>query len=128
MKTPKIRKIKFWEGSIHLMPFVSSYCKGFIKDKSFPLISPINQCSYTLLSNIDEGSVKSTKLQFTALLSIGRSASSSSDLSKQLIIAIQRNFGNQEQCVFLCSALEEMQKMNLYFSAQYSYFKSIFQL
>ena len=92
-----------------LTDIIFAYGKDLPSSERFNLIDQTNRCSFSIPSNIAEGSGKRSKLQFAEYLSI--SLSSAFELETQLLICERRKYGNKETLAQALSMVNEVQKM-----------------
>lgn len=58
------KKLEVWKESVNLVTEIHLLNNNFPDKEKFGLISQINRCAVSILSNIAEGAVRSTKKEF----------------------------------------------------------------
>ncbi len=106
------KNLKIWKLGLEIAFEVSDLLENFPKAEQFALTSQISRCSFSMPSNIAEGSSRSNK-GFKNFLNIA--LGSSFELSTQLLIARHKNYVSSEVLNDLEIKIEAWQKMTTTF-------------
>lgn len=79
------RELNIWREAMDIAKEVYAIAKSFPDDEKFGLTSQIKRCAISIVSNIAEGSGRTSNKEFTHFLNIA--LSSSYELETQLLIA-----------------------------------------
>ena len=100
-----------------LTDWAFDYIKDLPVNERYNLIDQINRCSYSIPSNIAEGSGKRTSVHFAEFLSTA--LTSSFELETQLLICERRNYGEEEKRNNCLALTAEVQRMIFSFREYY---------
>lgn len=103
------RDLKVYQESRVLAKKVFLYTKDFPKDERYGLTSQIRRASISIVSNIAEGSARSSKKDFSHFLNI--SLGSSFELEAQIELSCDFDYLPSSRAVVLKASLYPVQKM-----------------
>jgi four helix bundle protein len=103
------KELKIWQRSRELVKKIYQLTAKFPKSEQFGLVSQINRSAVSVLSNIAEGSGRSSKQDFSRFLDIAMG--SAFELESQLIISIDLGYASKDQIAEIAKELNEIQKM-----------------
>jgi four helix bundle protein len=103
------RNLIIWQKAREIVKFTYMMTQEYPKEELYGLTSQMRRASVSIISNIAEGSGKSSNKDFTRFLEM--SLSSCFELESQIILAFDLNYIPEEKCKELCVILQEEQKM-----------------
>lgn len=103
------RDLKVYQESRILAKQVFLYTKDFPKDERYGLTSQIRRASVSIVSNIAEGSARSSKKDFSHFLNI--SLGSSFELEAQIELSCDFDYLSMSHAAILKASLYPVQKM-----------------
>ena len=103
------KNLKIWQKSRILVKEVFLLTREFPADEKFGLVSQILRSTYSIPSNIAEGSGRSSNKEFARFLDIA--LGSAFELETQLILATDINYLNKDKLQEIQISLQEIQKM-----------------
>lgn len=106
------KNLKIWQLSVEIANDISDILLEFPKHERYDLSSQISRCSFSMPSNIAEGSSRTDK-SFSNF--IDYSLGSSFELTTQLIVAKHRKYINENTFEKLENKIEEFQRMTMSF-------------
>ena len=106
------KNLKIWKLGLEIAYEVSDVLEGFPRKEQFSLTSQLSRCSFSMPSNIAEGSARSDK-GFKNFLNIA--LGSSFELTTQLLIAHHKKYIDLKELKRLEAKIEEWQKMTMTF-------------
>lgn len=105
----QFKNLKVWQKSLDLVVEVYKQTDKFPDKERFGLISQINRCAVSIVSNIAEGAGRNSSKEFNNFLGI--TLGSSCELETQLIVAFKLGYINEKNLNALILSIEEIQKM-----------------
>lgn len=98
-----------WQKSRELVKDVYLLTKNYSQDEKFGLVSQMRRAAVSILSNIAEGSGRSTDKDFANFLSIAMG--SSFELETQCWLSLDLGFIEKEKTTEIIKLIKEIQKM-----------------
>jgi four helix bundle protein len=87
--------LEVWKLAIELVDAVYEYCKSFLTDERFGLVSQLQRATVSVAANIAEGSARESTKDFLRYLSIAQG--SLAEVQTLLVIARRRTFGAESE-------------------------------
>lgn len=103
------KKLNVWQKSMALVVSTYSLTKKLPDSEKYGLISQVNRCSVSILSNIAEGSSRSTKKDYAHFLRMA--IGSCFELETQAMIIEMLEFVETDELSKIKSEIDEVQKM-----------------
>lgn len=107
------KELKIWNKGFDIATACYNLTSGFPGHEKFGLISQANRCAVSIVSNIAEGSSRTSDKDYRRFIEI--SLGSCFELETQLLIAKQLKYGNESSINELLNLLDEEQKMLIAF-------------
>ncbi len=111
-KRHNFKKMKIWQSSMELAKIVLNITDTFPAQEKFGLKSQMDRCSFSIPSNIAEGSSRTNK-SFSHYIDI--SLGSSFELQTQLLLATHRKYISEDISKEIENKIEEFQRMTMGF-------------
>ncbi|MGQ0829895.1 MAG: four helix bundle protein [Bacteroidota bacterium] len=105
----QFKNLKVWQKALDLVVEVYKCTDKFPDKEKFSLISQINRCAVSIVSNIAEGAGRNSNKEFNNFLGIA--LGSTCELETQLIVANRLNYLKEADLNDLILLTEEIQKM-----------------
>ena len=112
------KNLKIWNKGIEMVNIIYEISKDLPDFEKFGLRSQMTRCAVSILSNIAEGSCKSSNKFFKTFLEY--SLGSAFELETQLIIAHKQEYLSDKQFEDINNEINELQKMIASFSRNLS--------
>ena len=103
------KDLQVWQKSIDFVEAVYRIAASFPRSEEYGLVSQLKRAAISIPSNIAEGSVKRSSLDFIRFINISRG--SVAEIETQLIIAKRLEFIDHSKFELLTKDLEEISKM-----------------
>ncbi|HEY0030159.1 MAG TPA: four helix bundle protein [Bacteroidia bacterium] len=103
------KNLKVWQKGVELVVSVYKKTDYFPDKEKYGLITQINRCTVSIVSNIAEGAGRNSNKEFNNFLGI--TLGSSCELETQLIVANKLGYLSGEDLNELIVQIEEIQKM-----------------
>lgn len=103
------KNLKIWQKSREVVKEVFLATRDFPLEEKYGLVSQIMRCSYSIPSNIAEGSARGSNKEFVRFLAIA--LGSAYELETQLILAYDVGYLNETTYQKLTDSLQEIQRM-----------------
>lgn len=111
-KRHNFKKMKIWQSAMELAKIVLNITDTFPAQEKFGLKSQMDRCSFSIPSNIAEGSSRTNK-SFSHYIDI--SLGSSFELQTQLLLATHRKYISEDISKEIENKIEEFQRMTMGF-------------
>ncbi|NDI98030.1 four helix bundle protein [Flavobacterium sp. LaA7.5] len=111
-KRHNFKKMKIWQSGMDLAKLILDITDTFPAHEKFGLKSQMDRCSFSIPSNIAEGSSRTNK-SFRHFIDI--SLGSSFELQTQLLLAAHKNYITTETTQEIENKIEEFQRMAMSF-------------
>ncbi|KAF2518405.1 four helix bundle protein [Flavobacterium salilacus subsp. salilacus] len=111
-KRHNFKKMKIWQSGMDLAKLILDITDTFPAHEKFGLKSQMDRCSFSIPSNIAEGSSRTNK-SFRHFIDI--SLGSSFELQTQLLLAAHKNYITTETTQEIENKIEEFQRMTMSF-------------
>lgn len=106
------KKMKIWQSAMEIAKQILDVTDNFPAHEKFGLKNQMDRCSFSMPSNIAEGSSRTNK-SFRHFIDIA--LGSSFELQKQLLLANYRCYINNELTIEIENKIEEFQRMTMSF-------------
>ncbi|MCF7845672.1 MAG: four helix bundle protein [Candidatus Peribacteraceae bacterium] len=103
------KELIVWQKAFTLIKSIYRFTESFPKNEEFGLKSQIRRASVSIVSNIAEGSVRSTRRDYANFLSTA--LGSAAELETQILLSTELGYFNKYQSDKLLSDLSEVAKM-----------------
>lgn len=103
------KKLKIWQKGFEIAIKAYELTSSFPKSEQYGLVSQINRCAISIISNIAEGSSRASDRDYKRFVEI--SIGSTFELETQLIISQAIKMGEGELITELLIEIDEEQKM-----------------
>jgi four helix bundle protein len=110
------KQLLIWQKGFQIAVKSYNVVASFPKEEKYSISSQITRAAVSILSNIAEGSSRSSMKDYNRFLEI--SLGSSFELETQLLIAEAVNFGEKEKRDDLLKDIDEEQKMIMSFMSK----------
>ncbi|GGB73573.1 four helix bundle protein [Flavobacterium suaedae] len=104
--------MKIWQSGMELAKIILDITETFPTHEKFGLKSQMDRCSFSIPSNIAEGSSRTNK-SFKHFIDI--SLGSAFELQTQLLLAAHKNYITVEKTTEIENKIEEFQRMTMSF-------------
>lgn len=103
------KNLKVWQKSLDLVLQIYKITEQFPEKEKFALVTQMNRCAVSIVSNIAEGAGRNSEKEFNQFLGI--SLGSTCELETQLIVSNKLNYISEVKLEDALSLIEEIQKM-----------------
>ncbi|PIR34383.1 MAG: hypothetical protein COV36_00970 [Alphaproteobacteria bacterium CG11_big_fil_rev_8_21_14_0_20_44_7] len=107
--TGNYENLLVWQKSIDLSVKIFERTKNFPKEEIYGLVSQIRRCSFSIPSNIAEGSQRNSDKEFARFVSIA--LGSNAELKTQIIISFKTKIMSESEFNYLLKDIDEVAKM-----------------
>lgn len=111
-KRHNFKKMKIWQLGMDIAKMILDITETFPSHEKFGLKSQMDRCSFSIPSNIAEGSSRTNK-SFKHFIDI--SLGSAFELQTQLLLAAHKNYITVEKTTEIEYKIEEFQRMTMSF-------------
>lgn len=111
-KRHNFKKMKIWQSGMDIAKMILDITETFPSHEKFGLKSQMDRCSFSIPSNIAEGSSRTNK-SFKHFIDI--SLGSAFELQTQLLLAAHKNYITVEKTTGIENKIEEFQRMTMSF-------------
>lgn len=103
------KKLQIWVKAMELAKLVYKLTANFPKEELFGLTSQMRRSSVSVVSNIAEGSQRSTDKDFAHFILTGKG--SLAELETQTLLAQSFNYGSGDSIMIILDKIAELDKM-----------------
>ncbi len=109
MSIKNYKDLDVWKKSMRLTNLIYDHTQNFPKEELFGLASQMRRAAVSIASNIAEGSLRGSKVEFASFVGIARG--SLAELETQIIISYDRKYSDETIHIELTTLAEDISKM-----------------